>query len=149
MHEPDPNILVDLTTCGSAFEAEVVRNALDQSGIPAFAATTAGAMNPWEVASSMPLRVQVRRCDLAAANAELETIHREAASIDWSTQDVGEPEEGDLAAAEPGNADWNQQHAKKVVVANLFLRLAYMVKFGPIGIGSVLIGLIAGRRAGK
>ena len=42
MTESDPNILVDLTTAASAFEAELIRESLESAGIPAFATTTVG-----------------------------------------------------------------------------------------------------------
>jgi hypothetical protein len=149
MSEPDPNILVDLTTCSTAFEAEVIRDALEQSGIPAFAATTVGAMNPWEVASSMPLRVQVRRTDLDLARRELATIRKEAGGIDWSMQDLGEPEEGELAAQQPGDGDWKKHHEERKTVAKTAIGLASMIAFGPIAIASLLIGMIAGAKGKK
>ena len=141
MDQPDPNTLVDLTTCASAFEAEVIRNALVQSGIYAFAATTVGWMNPWRIASSMPLRVQVRRCDMLAAERELAATREEARGIDWNLQDLGEPEAGELAAQGPGDGDWKTHHEEKRTVAEFFLRIGYMTAFGPMGIVTVFIGL--------
>ncbi len=145
MSETDPDILVDLTTCASAFEAEVIRDALEQSGIYAFAATTVGSMNPWEVASSMPLRVQVRRRDLEAAKLELTAIRKEAIDIDWSTQDLGEPEDGELAAQGPGDRDWKKHHEEKQEVAKTAIGFAAMLAFGPMAIAAMLTALIAGK----
>lgn len=89
----DPDILVDLTTAASAFEAEVVASALEAHGIPARAFAGAAHMAHHEVAASQPYRVQVRRRDLDRARTLLEEIRKEHAQIDWDTVDVGQMEE--------------------------------------------------------
>jgi hypothetical protein len=91
MREEDPDILVDLTTARTDFEAEVIRSALEANGIPAKAFTTAGAMLQWEVAVSQPMRIFVRRRDLEAARAALRALRAESVDIDWDQIDTGQP----------------------------------------------------------
>lgn len=98
MAEQDPDILVDLTDAPTPQAAEITRASLEAAGIPAFAFTAPGWMSPWEMGSTRPFRVQVRRSDLPRARAELETIAALAAtqgSIDWDAQDFGTPDEGE------------------------------------------------------
>ncbi len=142
MSELDPDILVDLTTCASAFEAEVIRDSLEQSGIHAFASTTIGSALPWDIASTVPLRVQVRRRDLDAAKAELTAIRKEASGIDWTMQDLGDPEEGEVAARGPGDRNWKEHHEQRKSVGRMAITLAAAVAYGPIALGALLGGLL-------
>lgn len=91
MPEPDPDILVDLTTARTAFEAEAIANALEAQGIPARAFTTAGSMLQWDIAGTQPMRVQVRRGDLERARAALHDTRQDSVDIDWSEVDTGDP----------------------------------------------------------
>ncbi len=86
----DPEILVDLTTARTDFEAETIAEALRSQGIPAQAFTTAGAALQWDVAVSQPMRVQVRRGDLVRASAALKAIRAESVDIDWSEVETGD-----------------------------------------------------------
>lgn len=91
MPEPDPDILVDLTTARTAFEAEAIANALESQGIPARAFTLAGSMLQWDIAGTQPMRVQVRRGDLERARAALHDTRQDSVDIDWSEIDTGDP----------------------------------------------------------
>ena len=86
----DPDILVDLTTGRTDFEAEVIVNALLAEGIEARAFTTAGAMLQWDIAATQPMRVQVRRADLTRAQAALRGLRAESVDLDWSEIDTGD-----------------------------------------------------------
>jgi hypothetical protein len=86
----DPDILVDLTTARTDFEAEVIVNALNEQGIPARAFTTAGAMLQWEAAVSQPMRIVVRRRDFDAAKAALRAIRADSVDLDWDEVDTGD-----------------------------------------------------------
>ena len=95
--EPDPDTLIDITNCGSAIEAELVAQFLMENGIRAEASTIVGATNPWEMGSSNPFRIAVRRDDRVRA-AELVREYRSRkqapVEVNWDEIDVGEPEEG-------------------------------------------------------
>jgi len=88
--EKDPDFLVDLTTCGSDFEAQTLVEALKSRGIFAQAFTHAGSTLAWENAASQPFRVAVRRADLERAKFEMASIKSESIDIDWDEVDVGE-----------------------------------------------------------
>lgn len=89
--EEDPDILVDLTTARTAFEAEAIANALESRGIPARAFTLAGTMLQWDIAGTQPMRIQVRRRDLERARQALHDVRQDSIDIDWSEVDVGAP----------------------------------------------------------
>jgi hypothetical protein len=93
--EKDPDFLVDLTTCGSDFEAQTLVEALKSRGIFAQAFTHAGSTLAWENAASQPFRVAVRRADLQRAKIEMASIKSDSIDIDWDEVDVGLPESGE------------------------------------------------------
>lgn len=83
---------MDLTTARTEFEAEVIVQALGAQGIPAKAFSTAGAVLQWDIASTQPIRVVVRRRDLEAARAALRAIRAESVDLDWTeVVDADEP----------------------------------------------------------
>jgi hypothetical protein len=86
----DPDILVDLTTARTAFEAEMIAESLRAQGIPAEAFTTAGSMLQWDIAATQPMRVQVRRRDLERARDSLRAIRADSVDLDWSEVDKGD-----------------------------------------------------------
>lgn len=86
----DPDILVDLTTAASEFEAGVIVEALRNQGIHAESFTTAGAVLQWEVAVSQPFRVVVRRADLERAREALRAIKADSVDLDWNEVDTGD-----------------------------------------------------------
>ena len=87
----DPDILVDLTTAISDFEAQVIVQALEAQGIPARAFTSATSMLQWQIAPGHGVRISVRRRDLAAAKAALRAIRAESVDLDWDEIDTGDP----------------------------------------------------------
>lgn len=89
----DPDILVDLTTANTEFEAGVIVEALRNQGIPAESFTTAGAVLQWEVAVSQPFRVAVRRADLERARAALRAIKADSVDLDWDQVNTSTPAE--------------------------------------------------------
>lgn len=97
----DPDILVDLTTARTDFEAQVIVESLEAQGIPARAFTTAGTALPLDLGSTLPMRVAVRRKDLQRAAAALRAIRAESVDIDWDEVDVGESE-ADAGASRNG-----------------------------------------------
>lgn len=100
----DPDILVDLTTAHTAFEAEMIAESLRAQGIPAEAFTIVGSMLQWDIAVTQPMRIQVRRRDLARAAEILRAIRAESVDMDWSEVDTSGPPEGseaDAASEEP------------------------------------------------
>ncbi|MBY0261600.1 MAG: hypothetical protein K2Q20_04620 [Phycisphaerales bacterium] len=112
----DPDILVDLTDAPTPQAAELTRASLEAAGIPAFAFTAPGWMSPWEMGSTRPYRVQVRRSDLQRARAELEDIAALAAtqgSIDWDAQDLGTPDDGETIHRTPAAADTNAAERRR------------------------------------
>lgn len=90
MHD-DPNILVDLTTARTEFEAQQIANILEARGVPAKVFAIAGNTLAWEIAAGQPIRVAVRRVDLDAARVILQNMPEEAQRIDWSRVDTGDP----------------------------------------------------------
>src|ERR1044071_7665706 len=94
----DPDILVDLTTARTEFEAQEIANVLQEHGVPAKVFAMAANTLSWEIAAGQPIRVAVRRRDLEMARAILNEIPKEAKQIDWSQVDTGDPTspEGDV-----------------------------------------------------
>jgi hypothetical protein len=80
---------VDLTTAASAFEADVIVQALRAQDIPAEAFTLAASMLQWEIAGTRPFRVSVRRADLDRARAALQSLKADSIDIDWEDLDTG------------------------------------------------------------
>jgi hypothetical protein len=129
--ERDPDILVDLTTASSEFEAGVIVEALKGQGIAAQAFTTAGAVLQWEVAVSQPFRVAVRRGDLERAKAALRAIKADSVDLDWDEVNTGErvPED------ESGAAGWGRTVrwvVGVVVIATVALVVGYLIQIGAI-----------------
>jgi len=109
-HPPDPATLVDITNCGSAIEAELLAQFLTESGVYAHASTLAGSTNPWELGSSVPFRIAVRREDAARAEElirEFRSRKQDPVEVDWDEVDVGEPEDGVIL---PAAAESTQRH---------------------------------------
>jgi hypothetical protein len=118
----DPDILVDLTTAKSDFEAQVIVESLRAQGIPAEAFTTAGTALPLQLGSTQPYRIAVRRRDLAAAGAALRAIRAESVDIDWDEVDVGQPEDAEPAAT-PSTVS-RRRRWRTVVAVTLYLLCA-------------------------
>ena len=87
----DPDMLVDLTTAATAFEAELIVGSLRARDIPAQAFTIAASMLQWDIAASQPFRVAVRRADLQRAQSALLDARADSVDIDWEELDPGPP----------------------------------------------------------
>lgn len=87
----DPNILVFLTSAKTEFEGRAMAAALEAEGIPARVFAAAARMVQWEAGYNDPIKVMVRRGDLARAADVLRQTRAASRSIDWSTVDVDEP----------------------------------------------------------
>src|SRR5262245_26097382 len=87
----DPDILVDLTTARTEFEAQGIAAVLEDHGVPAKVFAMAANTLSWEIAAGQPIRVAVRRRDLEMARAILEEMPSEKEKIDWATVDTGDP----------------------------------------------------------
>lgn len=85
----DPDILVDVTTARTEIEAQAIADALEARGVPARVFANAGMLTPW--ASTLAIRVAVRRRDLDSARALLRDLPPGAVQIDWSRIDTGDP----------------------------------------------------------
>jgi hypothetical protein len=140
MQENDPDILVDLTHETTPFAAEITRQSLQAAGIPAFAATTVGMWLQWDIASAQPIRIQVRRRDLAAAREELARQRAESSSIDWDTEDVGVPEAGEEAASRPSDPNWAEHRQERRTVAQTMIWLACIPAYGLFAIFAFAVG---------
>ncbi len=64
---------------------------LEAEGIPAKVFSAAARMAQWEIGYTDPIKVMVRRADLARAAEVLRSARARARTIDWSTVDVNEP----------------------------------------------------------
>lgn len=108
----DPDTLIDITNCGSAIEAELLAQFLIENGVHAEAATIVGATNPWEMGSSNPFRIAVRREDSARGHdliREFRSRRQEPIAVNWDEIDVGDPEEGVVL---PAAAESRQRHRR-------------------------------------
>jgi hypothetical protein len=127
----DPDILVDLTTAASEFEAGVMVEALKGQGIPAQAFTAVGSTMQWEIAMTQPFRVAVRRADLERAREALRAIKADSVDLDWDEVNTGESTPEDESGA-PGWA----RTVRWVIIAlgagALLVLLAYLVRIGAI-----------------
>lgn len=121
----DPDILVDLTTAKSDFEAQVIVESLRGQGIAAEAFTTAGTALPLHVGSSLPFRIAVRRRDLASAGAALRALRAESVDIDWDEVDVAEAEAE--AGVRPAVKDGRRRRWWAVVAVTLYLLCAVVM----------------------
>jgi len=130
-HPPDPGTLVDITNCASAIEAELLAQFLTEGGVYAHASTLAGSTNPWELGSSVPFRIAVRREDSARADElirEFRSHKQDPVEVDWDEVDVGEPEEGVVlpAAAESTQRHYRWRWLRRVgLLAIVFAALAW------------------------
>ena len=85
--------LVPLMTCQNELEAQTVKAALEDAGIPVFVFEKGSLGIGLTHATSRigGVQVQVPPDQLEAARQALELLQVDAARIDWNTVDVGEP----------------------------------------------------------
>ncbi len=72
----DPDILVMLTSARTEFEGQTMASTLEADGIPAKVFATSANMLQWEAGYTDPIKVMVRRRDLAKAAASLKRTRR-------------------------------------------------------------------------
>ncbi|MCC6659636.1 MAG: hypothetical protein IT437_01995 [Phycisphaerales bacterium] len=133
----DPDMLVDLTTARSDFEAQVIVESLRGQGVPAEAFTTAGIALPLDLGSTQPFRIAVRRRDLASASAALRAIRAESVDIDWDEVDVGQgPEPAAVAAPSAGQS---RRRRWRVVVTVTLYGLCAVALGGPVYSASMFL----------
>ncbi len=99
-----PDDLVVLTSAASEIQAGLYASILNSNGIDAIGPNAAATTLRWEVSSSDPYRVYVRRADLERAREVLSRERADSVDLDWSEVDVGEPEVGAPAAAPGGKS---------------------------------------------
>jgi hypothetical protein len=90
----DPDQLVLLTTARTEFEGRTMTAALEAQGIVARVFAASANMMQWEGGYTDPIKVMVRRADLARAAAALKQTKQDSVDLDWSEVDVGQPEPG-------------------------------------------------------
>lgn len=95
-----PDDLVILTSAASEIQASLYASILNSAGIDAIGPNAAATTLRWEVSSSDPYRVYVRRADLTRAREVLSRERADSVDIDWNEIDVGEPEHGAPGAGE-------------------------------------------------
>ncbi len=98
MPEPDPNILVVLTTARTEFEGATYAAVLKDNGVPAEVFATSANVLQWEGGYTDPIKVMVRRADVRRAAEILKRNRQESIDIDWAEVDVGRMEPGAVPA---------------------------------------------------
>jgi len=121
--DKDPNFLVDLTTCGSDFEAQTLVEALKARGIFAQAFTHAGSTLAWDIATTQPFRVAVRRADLQRAKFEMAAIRSDSIDIDWSEVDVGEQEADETRPERRGDRSARRRRWQAIGMFLMFIAI--------------------------
>ena len=86
----DPNDPVVLASVPSEVEASIIATALQEADIEA--EVTDAASSQFRIGSPEGAHVLVKLADLERAKIELEKIRLEAAHIDWSKVEVGDPD---------------------------------------------------------
>jgi hypothetical protein len=127
----DPDILVDLTTAASEFEAGVIVEALKGQGIPAQAFTAVGSTMQWEIVMTQPFRIAVRRADLERARDALRAIRADSVDLDWDEVHTGDAVPEDESGA-PGWARTVRWVIVAVIATVLVIVMAYLVQIGVI-----------------
>ncbi|MBK9187601.1 MAG: hypothetical protein IPM33_01470 [Phycisphaerales bacterium] len=144
----DPNILVELTTARTEFEAATMAESLKAQGIPAEVFAGAANMLQWHVTSTDPIKVMVRRQDVEKARAALRDVRADSVDIDWADVDVGSPEPGSVLPGPRMFASGSVLRKRRLRMLGFMLLFTsmLMVAFQPTRmsglIGVVLIGAI-------
>lgn len=86
-----PNDLVVLTTGSSEIQAALFVSVLASHGIDAIGPNAAATTLRWELGSTDPYRVYVRRIDAERAREVLSSERADSVDIDWSQVDTGAP----------------------------------------------------------
>lgn len=134
----DPDILVPLIGALTEFEASVMVEALKAEGIPAHTFATAATTLQWDIASTQPIKVMVRRADIERAATVLKSIRTDSVDLDWD-EVVGagaEPEEN----AQPAPAERPTYRPMVVVCAALLAFGSTLLVVGATWAGVVALG---------
>ncbi len=83
---------VILATCPTEPEAVLIADILTDNGIEAV--VTGGSVAGFRAEAPAGARVLVHKDDHAQAQANIAEVEKDAANIDWSKVDLGQPEEG-------------------------------------------------------
>ncbi|MEZ6232883.1 MAG: hypothetical protein R3B68_01720 [Phycisphaerales bacterium] len=89
----DPDDLVMLTSAASELQAGLWISVLESHGIRAVSPGSAATTLRWEVGSTDPHRLYVRRADAERAREVLDNQRSDSIDIDWNDVDVGTPED--------------------------------------------------------
>ncbi|MDX2131024.1 MAG: hypothetical protein SFY69_03095 [Planctomycetota bacterium] len=138
----DPNQLVLLTTTRTEFEARAIAGALEAEGIATHVFAAAAQGIAWEGGIANAVKVMVRRDDAAVADEALHRARRASRAIDWSTVDVGLPEDetaARVADAPSAPSPWRW----RVRIVGMVL-LSSPLLLNMMGQGNALIALAAG-----
>lgn len=87
----DPEILVELTSARTEFEAETIAETLRSEGIPAEVFGLSSRVAQWELGINTSQKIMVRRQDLVRAAEVLKANKADSVDLDWSEVDVGQP----------------------------------------------------------
>ena len=125
----DPDILVDLTTASSEFEAGVIVQSLKDQGIPAHASTAVGTTMQWEIAATQPFRIAVRRADLERAREALRAAKADSVDLDWDQVNTGDtvPEDESGAPAWGRTGRWI---VTALIAGVVVVIVAYLIRSG-------------------
>lgn len=116
--------LVVLTSASSEIQASLYCSILDSQGIPSVGPNSAATTLRWEVGSTDPYRVYVRRADLERARSAISRERADSVDIDWDEVDVGDPGPGD---AEPREPSARETSSARIWVGLIALLLAIAV----------------------
>lgn len=87
----DPEILVELTSARTEFEAETIAETLRSEGIPAEVFGLSSRVAQWELGINTSQKIMVRRQDLVRAAEVLKANKVDSVDLDWDEVDVGKP----------------------------------------------------------
>ncbi len=87
----DPEILVELTSARTEFEAETIAETLRAEGIPTEVFGLSSRVAQWELGINTSQKIMVRRQDLTRATEVLKANKADSVDLDWSEVDVGQP----------------------------------------------------------
>ena len=108
----DPDTLVTLTTARTEFEGATFVAVLRDAGIAAHVFARAANMLQWDAGYTDPIKVQVRRADLARAAEVLRKNRQDSVDLDWSEVDVGRMEPGAPPVMPGAMGFWERRAAR-------------------------------------
>jgi len=144
----DPDVLVELLSTRTEFEAEVIVQKLEDSGVPARSFATSATTLGWMAVDPRPVRVVVRRRDLDRARKALQRARTDSIDIDWSELDPGR-REPDAAPSKPSAwlRRWGRAEvgAFLLVLVGVFSFPVFAWWFGAtlVACGLMLMGVLA------